>query len=134
MIVSRNHLRNILEMFRIVINRIVRAISKALYRRYATLQQARLSPKSDMINTPRDATIGSSRQMDRYLIYHYRESHTVLSKCTLGGRTAAAVNNSTVCACCKGTNDPSPRIKVLSLNGIGNFCRSPCAFDDLPNY
>lgn len=32
---------------------IVRAISKALYRRYATLQQARLSPKSDMINTSR---------------------------------------------------------------------------------
>jgi len=73
---SKNRLTKIFKRFRICCIDIKCVISEAVMSlSQAPGYQARLSSKSDMINTRRgDATIGSSRQMDRYLIYHYRES------------------------------------------------------------
>jgi len=72
-----------------------RAISVPAMSSSVSTQPARLSPKSDMINTPcaraRDAPIDSPRQMDRYLIYHFRESWRALS--ARERTVAAAVNN-----------------------------------------
>jgi len=93
--------------------------------RQAPGYQARLSSKSDMINTRRGrcdyrfvAADGSVSNLSLSWVI-------ALSKCThRGRRPAAAVNNSAVCVSTLQDKWSPAQIKVPSLNGIGNFCRN----------
>lgn len=116
--------------------RLNRAVSEVVISlRQAPGYQARLSSKSDMINTRRGrcdyrfvAADGSVSNLSLSWVI-------ALSKCAhRAERTAAAVNNSMVCVSTPRDKWSLAQIKVLSLNGIGNFCRNHRAFDDLPNY